>query len=94
MLRADRPGVTPEDIDVSMEDGVLTVRGERFEEKRDEKEGFRRVERVAGKFYRRFTMPDTADSESITANYTNGVLEVNIPKQAKVQPRRIEVSSD
>ena len=92
-LRADVPGVEPKNIDITMEDGVLTLRGERVDEKDTENEGFRRVERVSGKFHRRFSMPDTADSTAISASYTNGVLEVLIPKQAKAQPRRIEVNA-
>lgn len=91
LLRADLPGVNPDDIEVTMENGVLTLRGQRIEEKRDEDSGYRRVERMVGHFYRRFTLPDTADAESITARSHNGVLEVTIPKQAKSQPRRISI---
>jgi HSP20 family protein len=94
LLRADLPGVDPKDIEVTMEDGVLTVRGKRELESREEREGYKRVERVSGKFYRRFTLPDTADSGAITARTSNGVLEVSIPKQPKVQPRRITVETN
>lgn len=91
VVRADVPGVDPKDITLDMENGVLTLRGERKSEVKEEKENYHRIERVAGTFYRRFTLPDTADAESISAKYTNGVLEVRIPKQEKVLPRRIEV---
>jgi HSP20 family protein len=91
VVRADVPGVDPKDIALDMENGVLTLRGERKSEVKEEKENYHRIERVAGTFYRRFTLPDTADAESISAKYTNGVLEVRIPKQEKVLPRRIEV---
>ncbi len=91
VLRADVPGVDPKDIEVTMENGVLTVRGERQIENRERNDGYRRVERVSGRFYRRFTLPDTADSDTITARSQNGVLEVAIPKQPQVQPRRISV---
>ena len=91
VIHADIPGVSPENIEVTMEDGVLTISGSREEESRTEKEGYRRVERVAGRFFRRFTLPDTANSEAITAKSHNGVLEVIIPKQAKVMPRKIDV---
>ena len=91
VIHADIPGVSPENIEVTMEDGVLTISGSREEESRTEKEGYRRVERVAGRFFRRFTLPDTANSEAITAKSHNGVLEVIIPKQAKVMPRKINV---
>ncbi len=92
-ITADIPGVEPGDIEVTMENGVLTIRGERKLETRNEgDDGYRRVERVYGGFYRRFTLPDTADAEAISASGRNGVLEVTIPKRAALQPKRIEVS--
>ncbi len=91
VVHADVPGVDPKDIELDMENGVLTVRGERKSEVKEGKDNYHRIERVSGTFYRRFTLPDTADAESISAKYTNGVLEVRIPKQEKVLPRRIEV---
>jgi HSP20 family protein len=91
VLHADVPGVDPTDIELQMENGVLTLRGERKSEVKEEKDNYHRVERVTGSFYRRFTLPDTADAENISAKSVNGVLEVRIPKQARVQPRRIEV---
>lgn len=93
VLRADVPGVKPEDIDVNMENGVLTVSGERHHESTEEAKGMRRVERVSGKFYRRFSLPDTADADEISAKSANGILEVSIPKQPVVQARRITVES-
>lgn len=93
VLRADVPGVKPEDIDVNMENGVLSVSGERHQESTEEAQGMRRVERVSGRFYRRFNLPDTADAEEISAKSANGILEVVIPKQAVVQARRITVES-
>jgi HSP20 family protein len=93
VLRADLPGVDPKDIEVTMDDGVLTLRGKRELEQREEREGYRRVERVTGQFFRRFTLPDTADSEAISAKSLQGVLEVSIPKQPKLQPRRITVEA-
>jgi HSP20 family protein len=93
VLHADLPGVNPQDIQLDMEHGVLTLRGERKSENTEEKDNYRRVERVTGSFYRRFTLPDTADAENISARTVNGVLEVRIPKQEKVMPRRIEVQS-
>lgn len=93
IVHADLPGIDPRDIDITMENGVLTIRGERKTEATTSTEGFRRVERSAGYFYRRFTLPDTVDSEGVKASGNNGVLEIAIPKQAKVQPRRIEVQT-
>ncbi|HEB99242.1 MAG TPA: Hsp20/alpha crystallin family protein [Thiotrichales bacterium] len=91
VIHADVPGVDPDDIEVRMEDGVLTIKGERQSEDKEEREGYKRIERVRGSFFRRFSLPDTADAEGITAKAKNGVLEIVIPKHEKVQPRRIEV---
>jgi HSP20 family protein len=91
LIHADVPGVRPEDIDVHMEGGVLTVRGQRNSESTEAGEGYKRVERARGMFHRRFSLPDTADAERISARVDNGVLEVVIPKQERVQSRRIKV---
>lgn len=93
-LYADVPGVNPNDIEVHMENGVLTVRGERKSETQEERDSYSRIERVTGSFYRRFTLPETVDAEHITAKSNHGVLEVRIPKQEKVQPRRITVKEE
>ena len=93
VIAADVPGVDPEKIELTMENGVLTIKGERTLEAKDEGDnGYRRVERVYGSFYRRFTLPDTADAEAISANGRHGVLEVVIPKRAALQPKRIAVA--
>jgi HSP20 family protein len=93
VVRADLPGVNPDDIEVNMENGVLTVSGERNDEERSEFEGVSRVERVSGRFLRRFTLPETADADAIKAKCSHGILEISIPKQAVVQPRRIAVEA-
>ncbi len=93
VIHADLPGVDPKDIDITMEDGVLTIKGQRQSETRDEQSGYKRIERVSGSFYRRFSLPDTAKSDGIEAKGKDGVLEVIIPKQEKAQPRRITVRS-
>lgn len=93
LLRADVPGVDAADIDVSMDAGVLTVSGVRLAEERGEDSGVRRTERSSGRFLRRFTLPDTADAESITAKSHNGILEVVIPKLPELQARRITVKA-
>ena len=90
-LRADIPGVEPKDIDISMEKGVLTIKGERQSENIEEKESYRRVERQSGQFYRRFTLPDSADADKIEAKSVHGVLTVTIPKQEVAVSRRIDV---
>ena len=91
VLHADIPGVKPDEIEVSMDNGVLTIKGERKSENKTEKENFRRVERQYGMFYRRFTLPDTANADAIEAHSEHGVLKVTIPKQAVAQARKIEV---
>ena len=93
VLRADLPGVSAEDIDISMDKGLLTISGERREEKNEKAEGLHRVERATGKFYRRFSLPDTVDADGISAKSVNGILEVSIPKQPQVQARRITVEA-
>lgn len=93
VVRADLPGVNPDDIEVNMENGVLTVSGERKNEERSEFEGVSRIERISGRFLRRFTLPETADADEIKATCRNGILEISIPKQATVQPRRITVEA-
>ena len=93
LITADLPGVDPREIEITMEDGVLTIKGERHSEASEEKEGYKRVERVSGTFYRRFSLPDSADAERIEAAGKDGVLTIVLPKHEKVQPRRIEVKS-
>jgi len=90
-LVADIPGVNPDDIDISMEKGVLTIKGERNTENVEEKENYRRVERQSGTFYRRFTLPDSADADKIAAKSEHGVLTITIPKQEVALSRRIEI---
>ena len=92
-IHADIPGVDPKDINVHMEDGILTIKGERKSESKEEHEGYKRIERSRGSFYRRFSLPDTADADKISAKSNHGVLEITIPKQEKVQPRKISVES-
>ncbi|MCB1864754.1 MAG: Hsp20/alpha crystallin family protein [Chromatiales bacterium] len=93
VLRADLPGVEPKDIEVSVDKGVLTIRGERVGEnsETDEKAGYTRIERNRGAFERRFTLPDSVDADAIEAASSNGVLTLTVPKRAEVQPRRIAV---
>lgn len=90
-LLADIPGVDPKDIEISMEKGVLTVKGERNTENVEEGDNYRRVERQSGTFYRRFTLPDSADADKIEARSDHGVLKITIPKQEVALSRRIEV---
>lgn len=93
VIHADVPGVKPGDIDVHMENGVLSISGKRQFESSEERQGYKRVERVRGNFFRRFSLPDSANAEAISAKCADGVLEVVIPKQEKVLPKRIKVES-
>jgi len=93
LVRADLPGVNPEDIEVSMESGILTISGVRHAPTRKEDTDVRRTERTTGQFSRRFTLPETVDADSIEAKTSNGVLEISIPKRPEVQPRRITVEA-
>ena len=93
VIRADVPGVDPEKIEVTMKNGILTIRGERQTEKKEEDKGYKRVERSYGSFYRRFSLPDNADADNISAGSRNGVLELSIPKREVVKPRMVTVKS-
>jgi HSP20 family protein len=92
LVRADIPGVAAKDIEVTAEDGVLTIRGERNASEVVASTGFESIERVAGAFMRRFTLPDAAQTADIKANYANGVLEIRIPKTPRPELKRIAVT--
>jgi HSP20 family protein len=94
VVEADLPGVEPAQIEVTAEKGVLTIRGERkAATTREKQDGYERIERVTGSFTRRFTLPDSAAAEAIKARFTNGVLEVSIPKQPEVAATRVVVEA-
>ncbi|MFL5870101.1 MAG: Hsp20/alpha crystallin family protein [Solirubrobacterales bacterium] len=93
VLRADLPGLTRDDVELEVKDGVLTVSGERKAEHEEKSEGYYRVERAFGRFSRSLTVPDGVDAESITADFKDGVLEVRIPKPAERQPQRIAIGA-
>jgi HSP20 family protein len=90
VIRADVPGVDAKDLDITMEKGLLTIRGRR-ETRGDQLDAYRRSERVSGSFERRFSLPRAVDTEAVSADYRSGVLTITIPKQPSAQPRRIEV---
>lgn len=90
----DLPGIGKEDVEITIEDGVLAVSGERKREvSEDEKTGYRR-ERVFGKFLRKFQMENVIDAENISAKFENGVLEISLPKLEAAKPRKIEISAN
>jgi HSP20 family protein len=93
LVDVDLPGVDPKAVEITSEQGVLTIRGRREESRREARDGYRRIERVTGEFQRRFSLPDSADVQNIKAKAVNGVLQVSIPKLAQVQPQRITVEA-
>ncbi len=92
VLRADLPGIKQDDVKLHVEDNVLTVAGERKLQTESEGGGYHRLERSFGTFSRALTLPKGVDAEAVTASFTDGVLEVRIPKPEEAQPRRIEIS--
>lgn len=91
LIEADIPGVEPKDIEVSMENGYLTVKGEREIESKEDKDGYSRIERSHGSFYRRFSLPETADPENVSAKSEKGVLQIKVGKMEVSKPKKITV---
>ena len=91
-VKIEVPGVDEKDIDVRIENNVLTVHGERKFEKEEKQENFRRVERQYGSFTRTFTLPTTVDAEKVAASYDKGILKIALPKKAEAKPKQIKVS--
>jgi HSP20 family protein len=91
-LKIEVPGIDEKDIDVRIENNVLTVHGERKFEKEEKEENFRRVERQYGSFTRTFTLPTTVDAEKVSANYDKGILKIALPKKAEAKPKQIKVN--
>jgi HSP20 family protein len=94
VLEAELPGMSREDFDLSVENNVITLRGERHFEKKDETDNYHRVERAYGSFTRSFTLPNTVSADSAVAEYKNGVLRVTLPKREETKARRIEIKTD
>ena len=92
VLRADLPGLADDDVNVEVQDGTLTISGERHAEHESQERGWYRIERSFGSFNRSLTLPDGVDSDAISARFENGVLEVRIPKPEERKPRRVEIS--
>lgn len=92
VLRADLPGVQEEDVNVELQDNVLTISGERKSDHGHRGEGYYRIERAVGTFSRSLTLPEGIDSDSIKASFNNGVLEVRVPKPEERKPRRVAIN--
>jgi len=94
VLEAELPGMSREDFDLSVENNVITLRGERHFEKKEDTDNYHRVERAYGSFLRSFTLPNTVSAEGANADYRNGVLRVTLPKREETKARRIEVKGE
>jgi len=90
-IKAELPEVKKEDVKVTVEDGVLTLQGERKQEKEEQGKKYHRIERSYGRFVRSFTLPDTVDESKVKAEYTDGVLHLHLPKSEKAKPKQIDV---
>jgi len=94
IFRAELPGVSRDDIEVKVENGTLTLRGEKRQEKETTADSAHRIERVYGTFHRSFTLPSSVDAEKIKARYRDGVLELVLPKADQAKPRRIAITEN
>jgi len=93
LIRAELPGLKREDIEISMENGVLTLHGERKRESEVEESNAYRLERIYGAFTRSFSLPTTVDSSKIQAVYKDGVLEVTVPKLEAAKPKKVQIQA-
>lgn len=91
VIEADLPGLKQNDIDITVEQGIITIKGERKYEEKQKEGGYRRIERGYGTFQRAFRLPQNVDAEKVEARFTDGVLSVTVPKPAEAKPRQIEV---
>jgi HSP20 family protein len=93
LVRAELPGMKPEDVHVTVENDVLNIKGERKLENEEKRDGYHRIERSYGSFTRSFSLPKTLDAGHLEAEMKDGVLEVRIPKRAAPEPKRVEIKS-
>jgi len=95
VLQAELPGLTPEDVELNVENGVLTISGEKKQERQEGEEGsdYHLVERRYGRFERRFSLPRSVDPDKVKAEFANGMLNITLPKAEAAKPRRIQIKS-
>jgi HSP20 family protein len=91
-LKVEVPGLDPKDVDVRVENNTLSIKGERKFEKEEKEENFHRIERRYGSFVRSFTLPNTVDTDTVKADYENGVLKIRLAKRAEAKPKQIKVN--
>lgn len=94
LVSVDLPGVNPNEVKIDVQDGRLTISGERQREEKEEREGFHRFERSHGSFLRTFQLPQNVDEEKIQARCENGVLEIMLPKSEIAKPRQIQINAE
>lgn len=92
-IRAELPGLTQENIEIHLQDNVLTLQGEKKQEQKEERENFHRVERCYGTFSRSFSLPANVKTDAIQATFKNGVLLITLPKVEEAKPKKIEIST-
>lgn len=90
-IEAEVPGIQEKDLDISLENNVLTISGERKMEDEDKRENFHRIERSYGRFTRSFTLPPTVDTENVNAEFNNGVLKIKLNKREEAKPKQIKI---
>jgi HSP20 family protein len=93
-VRAELPGVTKDDVHISVKDNLLTIKGEKRQEKTDDSKDYRRVERHYGSFERKFSLPPKVEADSIKAEFKDGVLTLSIPKPEEVKPKEIPIVTE
>ena len=92
-VRAELPGMTHDDIELNLQDNVLTLKGEKKQEKKEEKEDYQRTECCYGSFTRSFTLPASVDQDNVQATFKDGILEITLPKSEKAKPKKISISA-
>ena len=92
VVKADLPDIKPEELDIRVENNILTIRGERKFEKKSEEKNYLRVERAYGSFFRSFSLANTVNSDAIKADYKDGVLTLSVPKREEAKPKQIKVN--
>ncbi len=92
VVKAELPGVDPKEVEISVEDGTLYLKGERKSESEDQRDGYHRLERSYGSFARAFTLPDSVDPEKVSAEYKDGLLSVTLPKREESKPKKVKIA--
>ena len=92
VVKAELPGIDPKEVEISVEDGTLYLKGERKSEEEEKRDGYQRLERAYGSFARAFSLPDSVDSEKVLAEYRDGLLTVTLPKREESKPKKVKIS--